>query len=70
MKKLKSTTLPPVKVGAALSQMGYTFRNHHNKRLYEVVPLDIDAINAQKQADTELVRHEALQRRQDNSNTQ
>ena len=64
------TTLHPNKVGAALSQMGYPFRNRHNKRLYEVVPLDIDAINAQKQADAELVRHEALQRRQDNSNTQ
>ena len=49
-------------MGAALSQMGYPFVSRHNKRRYQVVPLDIDAINAQKQADTEQIRHDAMLR--------
>ena len=56
------SNLSAAKVGAALSQMGYPFVSRHNKRRYQVVPLDIDTINAQKQADTEQIRHDAMLR--------
>lgn len=56
------SNLSAAKVGATLSLMGYPFKSRHHKRYYQAVALDIEEINAMKQADTELIRREAQQR--------